>query len=223
MIPKTIHYCWFGGNPYPKTVNKCISTWKLNLPDYELKLWDETNSPMTHPFVKQAYKEKKYAFVADYVRLWALFNEGGIYLDTDMYVIKSLNKFLNEDTFFGYETKKCDYISAGVIGAQLNNDFIHKLLQAYDLLNFENNKLQNLKIPGIITSTYSLYDNKKLIKLFPFEYFYPFPYEKRNDKDEFINFKTDQTYAIHLWDKSWFTWKDYFILKCNNIVRKIYL
>lgn len=223
MIPKKIHYCWFGKKPFPKTIQKCISTWNIHLNDYQFKLWNETNSPMDHPFVKQAYEAKKYAFAADYVRLWALYQEGGIYLDTDMYVVKNFDELLTENVFFGYEMQENNFISAGIIGTHKNNDFMSHILNEYSLLNFENNNIENLKIPTIITKAFSTYNFTKSIKIFPFDYFYPFPYEKRNERNKFLNYKTDRTYTIHLWDLSWFTWEDYVIQKYHNLRKKVKL
>jgi mannosyltransferase OCH1-like enzyme len=221
MIPKIIHYCWFGEKPYSETISKCIATWEKYLPGYEFKLWNENNSPMNHPFVKQAYKSKKYAFVADYVRFWALYNDGGVYLDTDMYLIKNLDDFLIDNEFFGYENPNNDCISAGIIGAYPNNEFIFRILKEYDLISFENNNIDNIKIPGIITQVYSKYENRESIKIYPSHYFYPFPWEYRKDLKNFLDYKTDQTYAIHLWDQSWYTWKDFFIRKYFSIKRKL--
>ena len=87
---KKIHYCWFGGKKLPKSVEDCIKTWKKFLPDYEIKQWDESNFDVnSFPFVKEAYESKKWAFVSDYVRIYALYNEGGLYLDTDVKILKN--------------------------------------------------------------------------------------------------------------------------------------
>ena len=105
MIPKIIHYCWFGPKPFSRTVKKCLKTWHKHLSDYEFCFWNEQtcatyaeqhhlSNPMEHPFVQSAYKAQKYAFVADYVRFWALYHIGGIYLDTDMYVLRSFTPLL---------------------------------------------------------------------------------------------------------------------------------
>lgn len=92
MIPKIVHYCWFGGNPLPEDAIKCIESWKKYLPDYEIKEWNESNFDLDCcQFVKDAYKEKKWAFITDYVRLYAMVNEGGIYMDTDVEVCKPLS------------------------------------------------------------------------------------------------------------------------------------
>lgn len=103
-IPKTIHYCWFGKNDLPPLVKKCIKSWHKYLPDYEFKLWDEQSFDITsNKWCQEAYKQKKYAFVADYVRLKVLYEQGGIYLDTDIQLYKSLNPFLSNEAFMGFE------------------------------------------------------------------------------------------------------------------------
>ena len=133
MIPKTIHYCWFGGNPYPPLVEQCIDSWKGQLPDYQIKRWDESNSPIDNcRFAKHAFKIKRWAFVADYVRLYALYHEGGIYLDTDMFVLKSFDPLLQHDCFLGLEIP--ERASCGIIGAVQHHRFIGEILQQYESL-----------------------------------------------------------------------------------------
>ena len=100
MIQKIIHYCWFGGSEPPKLMKKCLKSWQNKMPDYEIRLWSEEtfNIPTSIPYVKEAYNEKKYAFVSDYVRLYALYNYGGVYLDTDVEVIKDFSELLNTES-----------------------------------------------------------------------------------------------------------------------------
>ncbi len=206
MIPKKIHYCWFGKKTFPKLVRKCIATWHKHLSDYEFCLWNEENSPMDIPFVKDAYKAKKYAFVADYVRFWALYNHGGIYLDTDMFVVKSFNNLLNNNVFFAYEQEKLSLVGNGVIGSVKNNSFIKKIMEQYEQEKFDPNNLGKIIIPNIVTPCYNQYQNKEEITIYLFDYFHPFPFtEKRNIK-QFLDYKTSNTYAIHLWNFSWYPW-----------------
>ena len=134
MIPKKIHYCWFGKNEMPDLAKRCIETWYKYLPDYEFKLWNEDNSPMEIPFVKEAYKNKMYAYVSDYVRFYALYKEGGIYLDVDMEVIKSFDPLLNNKMFFGAESKR--HIGVSIIGAEKNHSFIEEFLEYLENLKF---------------------------------------------------------------------------------------
>ena len=116
MIPKVIHYCWFGKGEKPKLVQKCIASWKKNLPDYELKEWNEDNFDINiNRFVREAYDNRNFAFVSDYARAKALYENGGIYLDTDVEVLKSLDAFLDNEMFVGLEEKS--FIGTCVMGA----------------------------------------------------------------------------------------------------------
>lgn len=114
MIPKKIHYCWFGRNPEPPLIEKCIASWRKFLPDYEIIRWDEDNYDVEKiPFTKQAYIDRKYAFVSDYARFDILSSEGGIYMDTDVELIKTLDNFLHHEVFTGFEKK--DLVAPGLI------------------------------------------------------------------------------------------------------------
>lgn len=104
MIPKRIHYCWFGGNDLPELAQRCISSWREMLPDYEIVRWDEDSFDVnSNQYVREAYECKKYAFVSDYVRLYALCSQGGVYMDTDVQVVKPLDPFLHHKAFSGFE------------------------------------------------------------------------------------------------------------------------
>ncbi len=116
MIPKVIHYCWFGGNPLPKSAQKCIASWRKYLPDYEIKEWNETNFDVNIiPYTAEAYKAKKYAFVSDYARFWILYKYGGLYFDTDVEVIKNMDDIIAKGPFMGCENEA----KAGATPAQL--------------------------------------------------------------------------------------------------------
>lgn len=116
MIPKVIHYCWFGGNPLPKSAQKCIASWKKYLPDYEIKEWNESNFDVNViPYTAEAYKSKKYAFVSDYARFWILYKYGGLYFDTDVEVIKNMDDIIAKGPFMGCENEA----KAGAMPAQL--------------------------------------------------------------------------------------------------------
>lgn len=116
MIPKVIHYCWFGGNPLPKSAQKCIASWRKYLPDYEIKEWNESNFDVNViPYTAEAYKAKKYAFVSDYARFWILYKYGGLYFDTDVEVIKNMDDIIAKGPFMGCENEA----KAGAMPAQL--------------------------------------------------------------------------------------------------------
>lgn len=130
QIPKIIHYVWVGGHPPTPLAKRCVASWQKYLPDYEIKLWDESNIPMDHPYVRAMYEKGMWAFVADYVRFWALEREGGIYLDTDTEVLKDFEPLLEHGVFFG--KTKDGMVAAGVIGALPHHPCIADILARYD-------------------------------------------------------------------------------------------
>lgn len=129
-IPKVIHYVWVGGKPKPESALKCIESWKKYCPDYEIKEWNETNFDINSvPFVKEAIECKKYAFASDYIRMYALYNEGGLYMDTDAEVVKPLDEFLVHRAFFGFENDIG--ISTPLIGCEKNHPIYKDILDYY--------------------------------------------------------------------------------------------
>lgn len=217
MIPKIIHYCWFGPKPYPKLVKKCVETWHCHLPDYEFMLWNESNSPMDVPFVQEAYSAKKYAFVSDYVRFWALYNHGGLYLDTDMYVLKSFNDLLNNDNFFAWETPNEDYIGCCAIGSLPQSHFIKEILEFYQYQKFTLDKIDQFVVPHVVTPIFKQSAISSNTVILPYDYFYPFPFDDRDNTTSFLKYASSNTYAIHLWNLSWVSGflKFIMILKSN--------
>lgn len=151
-IPKVIHYCWFGRGKQNDLIKKCIQSWKNVLSDYEIVLWNEDTFPYNeYPFAKQALKDKKWAFVSDVARLHALYYYGGIYMDTDVEVIKPLNKFLHHGFFSSYESDR--HIPTGIMGAKKNNNYIKLLLSWYKDYNYGNDyyEIANTRIITRIT------------------------------------------------------------------------
>ena len=208
MIPKIIHYCWFGGGAMSENEKRCIDSWKKMCPDYQVIRWDETNFNINmNLYVSEAYAQKKWAFVSDYVRLKVLFDYGGIYMDTDVEVIKSYDLLLSDRLFCCFE----DYnnVSIGTLGSEKGNSFIKKLLESYEKRAFikadkELDMTSNLKITTeILVNQYGLLLNGKLqilkdgMKIYPREYFIA-----KNYKTGEYNI-TDKTYAIHHYNASW--------------------
>ena len=136
MIPKIIHYCWFGRNPKSENVLRYIKTWKEKMPDYEIKEWNEDNFDVNYnDFTKEAYYAKKYAFVSDVARLYALVKEGGIYLDTDIIVLKRFpDEFLSYKGFAGFEHER--YIGTGIMACERDNEVIRAFLESYSSRHF---------------------------------------------------------------------------------------
>lgn len=135
MIPKKIHYCWFGGNPIPESAKKCIDSWKKYCSDYEIIEWNEQNFDLdNYPYAKEAAIAKKWAFVTDVVRLYALYNYGGIYMDSDVEVLKPLDDILKYHAVSGFQDK--DYVPTGLIASEKGHLFIKELLDEYNDLHF---------------------------------------------------------------------------------------
>lgn len=138
MIPKVIHYCWFGRNPKSEIIQKCIESWKENCPGYEIIEWNEDNFDVNAiAYTKDAYADKRWAFVSDYARLWVVYHHGGIYMDTDVILKQSLDKLLQYDCWFAQDDIR--YVNTGLgFGAEKENELIGKILEkraerAYDL------------------------------------------------------------------------------------------
>ena len=155
-IPKKIHYIWVGGKEKTKDVQKCINTWKKHFKDYEIIEWNEEKFDInSHPYTKAAYEAKKWAFVSDYIRMYALYNEGGIYLDTDVIALDNLDEVLNNKAFIGFETDR--YISAAILGAEKGHPFIEKMLKYYnnlDSITFNFNDNNSLLVTDILEKEY---------------------------------------------------------------------
>ena len=130
MIPKIIHYCWFGRGEKPEQTQMCIESWKKYLPDYELKEWNEDNFDITqNQYVREAYENRKFAFVTDYVRLYALYNEGGVYMDTDVETLGNFDAFLHHHAFSGFETD--GNVPTGMMAAEKGSVWAKDLLDQY--------------------------------------------------------------------------------------------
>jgi mannosyltransferase OCH1-like enzyme len=206
-IPKTIHYCWFGGKEKPEIVKRCMESWKRNLPDYEIIEWNESNFNIdSNPYVKEAYSSGKYAFVSDYVRVYALYHYGGIYLDTDVEVFKSFNNLLHHPSFWGFEQE--NYIATSTIGAQKGNALIKQFLDSYKDKKFirEDGTINNLTNVAVITRLlewFGLKTNGQYQEIEEMGVFYPQTYFSPYDYINCQTFITEETYTIHYFYKSW--------------------
>lgn len=136
MIPKIIHYCWFGRGEMPGLVKKCINSWQLYLPEYKLQLWNEDNFDLRmYPYAREAYKERKFAFVSDVCRLYALKEYGGVYLDTDVEILKPIDNFLGKHkAFSGFEDN--NYLTTGMMASVKNGEWVTDLLSLYNNKSF---------------------------------------------------------------------------------------
>lgn len=206
MIPKKIHYCWFGGNPLPELAQKCIASWKKYCPDYEIVEWNENNFDLNCcAYVKEAYEAKKWAFITDVARLFALVNEGGIYMDTDVEVLKPLDGLLKYRAVSGFEA--VDRIPTGLMACEKGHELFAELLADYDQAHFlkDDGSLDLTTNVTRITNTclkYGLVLNNTEqtvngFTLLPNDYLCPKDYETK------VITITPNTYTIHHFDGSW--------------------
>lgn len=207
MIPKIIHYCWFGGKPLPELAQKCIASWKKFLPDYEIKEWNENNYDVRKiPYTAQAYDAKKYAFVSDYARFDILYQYGGVYFDTDVEVIKPMDDILANGAFMGLES--AGNIASGLgIAAESGMRIYKEIIDSYVQENFVNDDGSlNIKTVVIRVSDifrqYGFTNDDKLqccsgVKIYPIDFFCPKSYSTGTLTI------TDNTRTIHHYDGSW--------------------
>jgi mannosyltransferase OCH1-like enzyme len=225
MIPKKIHYCWFGNGQMPALAIKCIDSWKKFLPDYELVLWNEGNFDIAaNLYVRQAYEKKKFAFVTDYVRLYALYTEGGIYMDTDVEVLKSYDEFLLHSAFSGFETD--GNVPTGMMGAEKGSIWAKELLSYYEDKAFiqTDGSLDMTTNTSIITNymlTKGLKLNNKLqefsdlVVMYPSEYFCP-----KDHRTGLLQI-TKNSYCIHHFAMSWIDPKKKHLTDLKRVLMKI--
>jgi mannosyltransferase OCH1-like enzyme len=206
-IPKTIHYCWFGGKEKPPLITRCIESWKQILPDYEIIEWNENNfSIKENLYAKEAFEAGKYAFVSDYVRVFVLYHFGGIYLDTDVEVYKSFNDLLDQESFWGFEQE--NYIATSTIGAAKWNPLIKKFLDFYENRPFikedgSQDSLTNVAFVTTMLNKQGLKLNGEFQKIERMGTFYPQNYFSPYDYINCRLLKTKQTYCMHHFHKSW--------------------
>lgn len=208
MIPKVIHYCWFGNKPIPKMAKKCLKSWKKYCPDYEIKLWNEDNFDLNcNQYVKEAYEAKKWAFVTDYARLYIVYHYGGIYLDTDVELIQSLDSLLNEQAF-GIEATPNKCIATGLgFGAEKGNSMVKEILDQYDGISFKlkDGEYDMTPCPDRNILAFEKYGYKYIDEcqkinnalVLASEYLCP-----KDFKTGKLN-KTEKTISIHHYDGSW--------------------
>lgn len=207
-IPKIIHYVWIGGKQKPADVQKNIRSWKKHLPDYKIIEWNEKNFDIEEScdYVKEAYQAQKWAFVSDYIRLYALSQMGGIYFDTDVEVVKNFDDLLNAESFLCSENKYS--ICTAVIGSVPHSPWIEGLLEEYNNKSFTVNgkfdMLPNTKIIFDYLTEKMQYEYKTTVQVLPCnllvyteDYFTPL-----NCANGVMN-KTEKTHAIHHYSNSW--------------------
>jgi mannosyltransferase OCH1-like enzyme len=222
LIPKIIHYCWFGKGDMPKLETECIRSWKKHLPDYEFVLWNEERFDVTkHPYVKEAYEAKKYAFVTDYVRLYALYYYGGIYMDTDVEVLKPLDSFLVHKAFIGCESDVL--LGTGTIGAESGHPWIKDLLAEYENKRFilpdgSYNTIPNTYLVAEFTKKAYGWEPKDAYQVLKEDlHVYPFDFFCAKDLRTGKICANENTYTIHRFSGSWKSKRE----KLNDEIKRI--
>ncbi len=223
---KTIHFFWFGGAEKGKTIEKCIASWKKFFPDFEIKEWNESNFDVRqNKYISQAYDAKKFAFVSDFARFKVLHEQGGLYFDTDVEVIKPFYELLERDAFAAFETE--EFVAPGLVlwVKEPDNEMLGEILETYAELEFINpdGSLNTVTICKYFTDTLKNHglrpDNGTVqqcgsFSVFPREYFCPF-----NDLTGVMK-KTDNTCAIHWYAKSWMSKKDIIRNRATRILHR---
>lgn len=213
VIPKIIHYCWFGGNALPESAKKCIASWKKYLPDYQIKEWNEDNFDVNSiPYTHQAYEAKKYAFVSDYARFWILYKYGGLYFDTDVEIIKPMDDIIERGPFMGIEVKANEgeypQVAPGLgLGATPDHNLYKILLDKYTTLRFLNedgslNQKTIVKYNTEVLQEQGLQPSNDLqvvagVWIYPADYFNPL--DSLTGKLKL----TENTRSIHWYMNSW--------------------
>ena len=207
-IPKVIHYCWYGGNDYPELTKACIESWKKFCPDYEIIEWNESNSDFSDcAYAMEAYEHKRWAFVTDYMRSKIIYENGGIYLDTDVMLVKNLDSLLEHKAFAGWEEGG---VNTGLgFGAEKGNPIVKEFMDDYRGRSFigDDGEVNYIIVPALTTETFrkhGMQNRDDIIQqidsftIFPREYFCPL--DIRIDK---MNI-TENTYSIHYYSASWY-------------------
>lgn len=225
---KTIHFFWFGGNPKSKLIQRCIASWHKFFPDFEIKEWNEENFDVRqNEYISQAYDAKKYAFVSDFARFKVLYDEGGLYFDTDVEVTKAFFDMLEKEAFSGFETT--EYINPGLVlwAKAPGNEIIKQMLESYETDFFINpdGTLNDTTVCVRFTNILKNYGIKHddgtvqtcgSFTLYPREYFCPL-----NDLTGVMN-KTENTCAIHWFAKSWLDRKTVCRSKITRVIHRFF-
>lgn len=209
MIPKIIHFCWLSGEKYPASISRCLDSWRKLLPDYEIRLWDRQRFDIERTvWTKQAFDAKKYAFASDYIRLYALYTEGGIYLDSDVLVYKSFNNLLHLPYFIGEDYVHC--FEPAIIGSEPGMPWIKQVLDRYDSLPFINDdgSYNMITLPVVfknrLSDGYRFFKiTQKAVYQFQEGVLNVFPFDFFNSRDYVGSKRFANSYCSHQYAGSW--------------------
>lgn len=213
MIPKKIHYCWFGEKPIPKNLKRYIRSWSEYCPNYEIILWNESNFDIkSHPFVREAYDAKAWAFVSDYARLKVIYDEGGIYLDTDVELLKTLDSLLDNECYIGIQQNGNRCNTGLGFGAEAHNPVVKEMLRIYDNTVFDDKCRLKFECPKLNTQVIELLGEYNLeevtyldnITVYPSRYLDPISTGKTE------NLLCEDSISIHHYCASWAGWREQF-------------
>lgn len=225
MIPKIIHYCWFGRGEKPELAKKCIASWKKFCPDFEIREWNEDNCDyLAMPFMAEAYAAKKYAFVSDVMRLIVLEQYGGVYFDTDVEVVRDISPLLNDEGFIGFENNW--FVNSGqVMAAVPHQPIVQAMIDEYKKLHYmqPDSSVMPVGCPRLnsdVLERFGLIRNGQEqivagIHVYPDDYFNPM------DSTTGKLTKTENTYSIHWYSMSWLPKRTQMKAKLGRIVRRI--
>lgn len=235
MIPKVIHYCWFSGEPFPPLIKECLSSWKRQLADFTFKEWNATMICLDNPFARKAFREKKWAFLTDYFRLKILYEEGGIFMDTDMFAVKSLNELLDYYAFWSFADN--GMVEPVVIGTQKGNEIVHECMKYYSELSEDQlSEYTYQEIPKIITPIFikkglqkyqhenQVVENNIILK---HTFFCPMPFQRANYRS-IRKYTFPDTFAVHLWNAAWvedefrFFWNNRWAKGWTIVAKKVF-
>lgn len=206
MIPRVIHYCWFGGKELPRDVQACIASWKKYCPDYEIRQWNETNFDVTaHPFVKAAYEAKAWAFVSDYARLQVVYDYGGVYLDTDVELKKSLDAVLDNICYVALQ-QVGHWVATGLgFGAEKGSAAVLAMLKAYDGEVFDTNRREQLACPILNTRALASFGVRyaEKVQQLPQVTVYPPRFFDPISPGDAKNLLCEDTVSIHHYSATW--------------------
>jgi len=243
MIPKVIHYCWLGNKPLTPLAQKCVDSWRRVMPDYEIKLWNESNYDFQkNTFMANAYKQKMWGFVPDYARLDIIYNYGGIYLDTDVEALKPFDDFLEYPAFCGFESKYLVALGLG-FGAEKGNKIIKQLMAPYENMDFKiddkilqhaslYSKTQAKKwqkkcmVPSSLVQTQTMVNccglkqnntrqSLDAMEVFPSSFFAP-----KNSAN--LPIKTNTAYSVHWYEASWLPWYYHIYLRIKKFIVRLF-